>query len=378
MISPNEIAVIADDLTGACDTAACFAAALGSVAVNLFCDQHAADQQTLHVINTQSRLLPPRTSQALLERLGSILAHKRIIFKKIDTALRGPIGAELQGLIAGTGPRHVIIAPALPRIGRTTRAGIQYDRDQPIHQSVAVHDPHTKAPSADIAHVIRQTGNLPFLVADAETDADLQAIVARHLAGPPVVFVGSLGLADALVQQITRTPQNTIAPQPARAPLIVCGSQFPNAIAQIKHAAHHAGVQPIAIPAAAPPSRTAFSPTPGKPTLLYIEPSPNSRFRPDPSEILPSFVAAATRIYDQLNPDGLGIIGGETAFELLKRLGASRLAITGREDEIISCGMILDGRARNLPLATKGGSVGQEHAVLTMLNYLQNLKGASV
>jgi uncharacterized protein YgbK (DUF1537 family) len=378
MISPNEIAVIADDLTGACDTAACFAAALGSVAVHMFCDRQAADDQILHVINTQSRLLPPRTSQALLQRLGSNLARKRIIFKKIDTALRGPIGAELQGLIAGTGPRKVVVAPALPRIGRTTRAGIQYDRDQPIHQSVAVHDPHTKPPSADIAHVIAQTGHLPFLVADAETDADLQAIVAQHLAGPPVVFVGSLGLADALVQQIPRTPQNTIAPQPARAPLIVCGSQFPNAIDQIKHAAHHAGVRALPVPAAGRLAHDAFSPTPGKPTLLYIEPPANSRIHPDPTEILPSFVAAAMRIYDQFNPDGLGIIGGETAFELLKRLGATQLAVQSRQEEVISCGMMLDGRARNLPLATKGGSVGREAAVVTMLNYLQNPKGASV
>ena len=91
------------------------------------------------MINTQTRLLSAQDSYEILKSIGSRLAEKKIIFKKIDTALRGQVGAELQGLLDGVGEKtgswEIIVAPAIPKIGKTTRDGLQYDDGVPIYPS---------------------------------------------------------------------------------------------------------------------------------------------------------------------------------------------------------------------------------------------------
>ena len=71
--------------------------------------------------------------------MGTALAGKRIVFKKIDTGLRGPIGAELAGLLEGLrnsgNDWSCVVAPAAPSIGRTTRDGMQYENGTPIDEA---------------------------------------------------------------------------------------------------------------------------------------------------------------------------------------------------------------------------------------------------
>src|SRR5580692_663036 len=100
-IDAHDLGIIADDLTGACDVAACFAPQLGSVgvAISLGADSTADDEP--HVINTQSRLKDFDSARDVLYRVGSTLGPKKIVFKKIDAGLRGPVGAEIAGLLAG-------------------------------------------------------------------------------------------------------------------------------------------------------------------------------------------------------------------------------------------------------------------------------------
>ena len=85
---------------------------------------------------------------------------------------------------------------------------------------------------------------------------------------------------------------------------------------------------------------------------------------------MPSFVDAVADLLKRINPDGLGIIGGETAYHVLQRLGARWLEVYRRHAEVIACsrigGGILDGR----PLVCKGGSVGPGDSVLRMLSLL--------
>jgi uncharacterized protein YgbK (DUF1537 family) len=84
------------------------------------------------------------------------------------------------------------------------------------------------------------------------------------------------------------------------------------------------------------------------------------------------FLAALGPLLERLNPDGLGIIGGETAYHVLRRLGVSRLQVVGRRNEVISCGTAWDGLLRNRPFAMKGGSVGPDDAVIMMVAYLRS------
>ena len=371
MLQVQDIGIVADDLTGACDVAACFPARLGVVEVSIGADRH-SNGPSLQVLNTQSRLLDGVSARDALRRVGSALAAKQIIFKKIDAGLRGPIGHELAGLLEGLeqsgAPWKCIVAPAAPSIGRTTRGGVQYEHGLPIDRGALANDPDSPPASADIRVVLSRTGGGDYIVADAQTLEDLERIVETHLPKGRVVFAGSLGLAAALAKQLSGTPSPAIIGNRARNPLLVCGSRHPLSAAQIERARN----ENIRILDFDPDLRRfdeANSLDLHGALLVRIG---ECQRRPACSseELMPSFADAVAELAKRIDADGLGIIGGETAYHVLQRLGARSLQVHRRHAEVIACsrigGGILDGR----PLVCKGGSVGPEDSVLRMLSLL--------
>ena len=62
MFATTDLGFVADDLTGACDVAACFAPTAGPVGVCLSLDSPFVGGPALQVVNTQSRLEDPPTA----------------------------------------------------------------------------------------------------------------------------------------------------------------------------------------------------------------------------------------------------------------------------------------------------------------------------
>ncbi len=149
--------VVADDLSGAVETAA----VLGLARVRL-----AGGPREHTVLDLDTRSLPAHEAAARVRRAG------RIDFKKIDSQLRGNVAAELAALEG-----EVIVAPALPVEGRVVRGGVLYVNGE------------------------RRTS--PVRLTDAETDADLDAIVAT---ADGATLVGSAGLAAALGRTLGARP----------------------------------------------------------------------------------------------------------------------------------------------------------------------------
>ena len=230
MVASRDIGIVADDLTGACDVAASFSKKTGSVDVSVSLDTMSATDRGMRVINTQSRLKSPDESRALLFRVGKILKGKSVLFKKIDTALRGPVGAELKGLLDALGPRDIFVAPAIPDIGRITKNGIQYDRGVPINETDYAYDPVSPVRGANIRDVICQTGKVDCSVFDAEDEEELKKIVQMGLDRPDIIFVGSIGLADALADRLEETVFERSGIPHAKRTLIVCGSKYKKSI----------------------------------------------------------------------------------------------------------------------------------------------------
>jgi hypothetical protein len=141
--------------------------------------------RALTVYNTQSRIKSLSECKDIVKGVGRLLNEKTVIFKKIDTALRGQVGAELEALIESVGSRKVFVAPAFPRIGRTTHNGVQCEFGVPIDQKDFVDDPVTPVVSADIRKVIADTTTIEFEIYDAE------AQVVRKILWPLVRRVTS-------------------------------------------------------------------------------------------------------------------------------------------------------------------------------------------
>ena len=115
--------LLADDLTGALDSAARFVPLVGPVPVSWRVD----DLPATAAIDAGTRDRDAATAQATMERLVPLLRGATIAFKKIDSLLRGHVAIELAACMRHFD--HCVLAPAFPFQGRITRNGRQLARD---------------------------------------------------------------------------------------------------------------------------------------------------------------------------------------------------------------------------------------------------------
>ena len=115
------LAIVADDLTGALDSAAAFAAVPGGVAVATgpaaLASALAAGPGVV-AVSTGSREIAADAARDRVARVLSALPPGVRVFKKIDSRLKGNIAAELSAL-----PGALLAAPAIPEFGRIVQAG---------------------------------------------------------------------------------------------------------------------------------------------------------------------------------------------------------------------------------------------------------------
>jgi D-threonate/D-erythronate kinase len=213
------VIALSDDLTGAVACAGEFRRA-GATPVVVGWQRFSTARSLggVVVIDTASRLLP---EAAAADRMGAVL--RRIenttpIYKRIDSGLRGPIGAELD-VLSRYYEAPCVIALAAPEFGVTTMNGAQVfygaptvkataprDQDEPrpgaIHELLrgTVSELHlTAVRSPNFSHVLADAArHSDHVVCDSESLDDL-AIIAEALrsasATTPMIPVGSYGLA---------------------------------------------------------------------------------------------------------------------------------------------------------------------------------------
>ena len=154
-------AIVADDLTGALDTAVQF---------------RKAGYQTL--VSAQDGSWPPDATVVAMStasrHLESLYAHRSItyatdksriapstrIYKKTDSLLRGNIGQELQALLESTGTPTMVYTPAFPSGGRTTEDGVLTLWGTPVAKAAPGRDRVTPARESHIPTLIESTSDL--------------------------------------------------------------------------------------------------------------------------------------------------------------------------------------------------------------------------
>src|SRR4051794_16611902 len=130
------LSIVADDLTGAADTSACFAD-VGWRTVIPFTTVAPGDVDVL-ALSTESRDLAEfEAAEAVYRAILTMASNAppRWLYKKMDSALRGHPREELLAAMNALGTRRALVAPALPAEGRTTRGGRQFINGLPIQSS---------------------------------------------------------------------------------------------------------------------------------------------------------------------------------------------------------------------------------------------------
>lgn len=203
-ISPPEwerLLLIADDLTGALDTAAQFAALPGAVSVHW----RAVDGRRSLSIASGARELSGDEAEAAIAALlaPQILDRATLAYAKLDSLLRGSPAREIAAWLRFGRFDRCLIAPAFPVHGRVTRGGRQYRMSGGSHAMLPT-DLVADLARLGVSITLARAGEpapLGVSLWDAETDADLDAVAAAgRAAGGGALWCGSGGLASALAR----------------------------------------------------------------------------------------------------------------------------------------------------------------------------------
>ena len=92
----DSVRILADDLTGACDSAAPFAAC--GLGVRVWLGEAGTAAEPVQAFNTASRGLEPQLAAEAVARAAAAIprGQRTLWFKKVDSAGRGAIAAELR------------------------------------------------------------------------------------------------------------------------------------------------------------------------------------------------------------------------------------------------------------------------------------------
>lgn len=137
------LAVIADDLAGASDAALQFAKQGLSTVVLL----DSTGIERLHsvdvvALSSNSSAMSPQEAFAAVRQLGQMVKDFGVdmVYKKVDSALQGNIGPELEALMEVFNSKVILFAPAFPQNQRTTIGGYHLLNGKPLAASEVSQD----------------------------------------------------------------------------------------------------------------------------------------------------------------------------------------------------------------------------------------------
>lgn len=384
--------VLADDLTGAADTAVALAGVGGFADVDL--DGHTlprADQApNVLALDLHTRGLPEVDAVGrVMQATCALRISGRSVYKKIDSTWRGHIGAELAAMSQVLGPGVVyVVAAAHPDLGRTVMGGRLYVHGvavnrPPVSEDLLAHGFEVSPAAASLDECVRwaaaaDRSGRTAIACDAATMIDLRRVVeAAAPLGERVVWVGSGGLALALADMAPTDDAAEASNGPAKTPseqeqvpdlpplggrLLVVGSHAPIARAQVDALAAHGGVTVIDLPIGSLSESGEDEVIASQIEQAWLR---NNDVVLRPAPAMPVLSSNARTVVEGLarlaaphidRARGLVVCGGDTARSLFDRAGLRRLRVRAWSE----VGTVLGSAASHpgLPLALKAGAFG--------------------
>lgn len=392
----SKLGIIADDLTGACDTAAQLAYYNMRTLVTKWYESNVNADANAFALNTQSRHIAPEEAGQRVRHAARTLSNLGAtkLYKKIDSTLRGNWIVEIQDLMRSGDFDLALIAPAFPRTGRTTVNGCQYAHGRPLERTAFANDPYSPVVDSHILNLLRRQTSLPsellpltsvrkgtdeiinqverlfgletrLIVCDAENETDLERIAsAGGQIGRRILWVGSAGLARHWPRitgdlELTHPPKVSL-PKPM---LLALGSLNPEGrkqaallesakrvcVAEINFDRVESQIEQVANKLASDHSILVATTDKQHPSALLVR---------------EQFADAVSEICHRARIATLVLIGGDTAERICDKLAVSGIRINGELDAGIPYGTIISGILDGVMLVTKAGGFGAEDALL--------------
>ncbi|ACU02748.1 four-carbon acid sugar kinase family protein [Pedobacter heparinus] len=234
------IAVIADDFTGAAE--------IGGIALrqgwNAIIDTRVqkGTETDILIIATNTRSKPPQEARKTIRELTLQLLSlsPEIIYKKIDSVLRGNVGEELLEQMAVSQKRRALLIPANPSLKRVIKDGIYYYEGLPLKDSTFARNVKHQIGSSRVIDLMGDgAGKDTVVISRAELMPDKGLIIGNttdeadldHWAGrvdEETIMAGGSSFFNALLRKIKVHPYTDPAGFAfGKKVIYVCGSAFP-------------------------------------------------------------------------------------------------------------------------------------------------------
>ncbi len=244
------IVVIADDLTGATEIGGIgLKFGLSSVIIS---DLREVEESDLLIVNTNTRSKSSRQAVRIVSEVASrlVAGQPRLIYKKIDSVLRGHVMEENESFREALGARRSLIVPANPSLHRTIVNGEYFVNQIPVSQtpfsrngSESAHVLHLIAPSyranTTSLRVGQMMDSVNNFIGDVRGEADLMYWAGQMR--PDLALSGGAEFFAAILRQLSmqESPKEMVKAVLGRRQLFVHGSEYHDAMQRHGQALFH-------------------------------------------------------------------------------------------------------------------------------------------
>ncbi|MEK3820657.1 four-carbon acid sugar kinase family protein [Cytobacillus sp. FSL W8-0315] len=185
----EKFGIIADDLTGANDSGVQLAKkGLTATVMMDYTGKNIQSDPDVLIVDTDSRAKTQEEAYEAVEKAASLLFEKGYahVYKKVDSTLRGNIAAELAALEEVYRPEIIVIAPAFPKMNRTTVSGHHYVNGKLITETEFGRDPKTPVTESFLPRMLNKNAGKDIALLDLELirgeKADFLEFIERAVA----------------------------------------------------------------------------------------------------------------------------------------------------------------------------------------------------
>ena len=345
----RRVLIVADDLTGAMDSAGPFAESgveTWVVAAPMDCDPTMIARARVVAVNTDSRHLSAAQAATRVRDIVSRLGHQafEVVIKKIDSTLRGNVVGETLALLETSGRRAAVVAAAFPAQGRTVKNGTVYVHGVPLAETAFARDALAPPPLAPLQQIFAESrpdldvavagaaaeygssSSIRIWIADGATDADLAATVAavQHRLGA-LLLAGSAGITKPLARALFGAAALPGSPHALAGTIVFAvGSRAVQSAEQIESLMQEAGTLILR----APNGRLLEDEIPAARNLVLKATAGDADER-DALQVAADMAKLALDAVRRTHAQALVATGGDTALAILMASGNPALQVLG-------------------------------------------------
>lgn len=399
--------IIADDFTGANDTGVQLV--IRGIETNVILDgKDITDGNISYVLDTETRNMNSELAyRSVKEKLNGIYFDDfDLIYKKVDSTLRGNISSELKAIDEEYKPDLIVFAPSYPDNGRITKNAIHYVNNTRVIETEFSKDPKKPVMEDNIQKILKSNfteqvihhnlreirenkinlENARIHTFDAENNSDLEKIILSAIStDKKVLWVGSAGLANVILNIV----------KPKKPVLAIVGSLSEVSRKQVKYA-ENKGIDVLKIDVSSILRGKNIEDysnlakdilNQGKDLIITsaydledYEKSINvgktlSKTKEEVSSITQDILGRIGKnIVETSNISGLFITGGDIAIGFIKNTNTIGSKIIDEIATGIPLMKLIGGEFNGLKVVTKAGGFGKEEAIYYSIEKLKEEK----